>query len=65
MDWGRISSAYEGAVDKLSGVTEKGNARVAANRLQGIWYRFTDFLMADFPARATFMAGFVLGLRMG
>ena len=32
---------------------------------QRIWNRGTHFLMADFQPRATFMAGLLLGLRLG
>jgi len=63
MDWNTMSKRYDTIVDKMAGAPS--TARSAGGRAVGVYNRFVDFLMADFPPRATFTAGFVLGLRLG
>ena len=58
VDWKTMANTYETTADRLAGTG-------AGSRLQRVGGRVMDFLMADFPPRASFAAGFVLGLRMG
>lgn len=58
VDWKSMASRYERTVDTLAGAG-------TGTRLQRVGSRVLDFLMADFPPRASFAAGFVLGVRMG
>ena len=62
MDWNRMGKAYESVADSLAGPPSSANS---SNRATRIYNRFVNFLLADFPPRATFVAGLVLGLRIG
>lgn len=53
-----MASRYDTAVDKFAGPG-------TGSRLARLSNSVLDFLMADFPPRATFVAGVVLGLRIG
>ena len=55
MNWAVLASGYEKAA------YEGGKAPSVIV----LWRRFIDFLLADFGPRATFLAGFALGLRIG
>lgn len=58
VDWKSMASRYERTVDTFAGAG-------TGTRLQRVGGRVMDFLLADFPPRATFAAGFVLGVRLG
>lgn len=65
VNWSAINSRYDKLVGSAAG-PETGSVRgYGGSTLQRIWNRTTNFLMADFQPRATFMAGLVLGLRLG
>lgn len=65
VNWSAINSRYDKLVGSAAG-PETGSVRgYSGSTLQRIWNRTTNFLMADFQPRATFMAGLVLGLRLG
>ncbi|KAF8557247.1 hypothetical protein OG21DRAFT_1482341 [Imleria badia] len=60
VDWARMASRFENlfyTTDVL------GNKKPPTVR--SIWMWIVDFLTADFQPRASFVAGFVLGLRVG
>ena len=58
VDWKSMARRYEGTVDTFAGAG-------TGSRLQRVGGRVMDFLLADFPPRATFAAGLALGLRLG
>jgi FUN14 domain-containing protein 1 len=62
VNWDTISSRYESVVDRLAGPPSADKTGFLGTRLGRLWTRFTDFLIADFPPRATFLAGFALGM---
>lgn len=64
VNWSAINSRYDKLVGSAAGPDQnaKGFQRSTA---QTIWKRTTNFLVADFQPRATFMAGLLLGLRLG
>ena len=53
-----MARRYDTVVDGYAGAG-------AGSRLSRVGGRALDFLLADFPPRATFMAGLALGLRIG
>lgn len=60
IDWKRVNSLYENRFyEKDATVGRK------APTVSSAWNWFIHFLTADFPPRATFCAGFLLGLRVG
>ncbi|GAC96456.1 hypothetical protein PHSY_004036 [Pseudozyma hubeiensis SY62] len=67
VNWSAINSKY----DRLVGSAAGGNGAqqsvkgYGGSTAQRIWNRTTNFLVADFQPRATFMAGLLLGLRLG
>jgi hypothetical protein len=60
VDWGRMSSKFENMFYTTDG---KGSKKPPT--IYSIWTWLVDFLTADFQPRASFIAGLVLGLRMG
>ncbi|XP_006458210.1 hypothetical protein AGABI2DRAFT_190568 [Agaricus bisporus var. bisporus H97] len=60
VDWTRMSSSYESLFYTHDAV---GNARPPS--IVSLWRWLVDFLTADFQPRASFIAGFALGLRVG
>jgi uncharacterized membrane protein (Fun14 family) len=58
VDWSRMAKRYESVVDTYSGTG-------TGNRLQRVGGSAVDFLVADFPPRAVFISGLILGLRLG
>jgi|ERR1712093_9360 len=58
VDWRSMASKYESKLESLAG-------QGTGSRLSRLGNRVLDFLMADFPPRATFAAGLALGLRIG
>lgn len=66
VNWSAINSRYDKLVGSAAGPETATNVRgYSGSTLQRIWNRTTNFLMADFQPRATFMAGLLLGLRLG
>ncbi|KAI3625168.1 hypothetical protein CBS9595_000529 [Malassezia furfur] len=63
VNWSSIESVYNSSVNGLAGPAEGAGARQYP--LVRIWRRAVNFLTADFQQRATFVAGLVLGLRLG
>jgi len=59
VDWSALGKRYDGVVNSGAGGTRTGN------RVARLFSRLTDFLVADFPPRATFLAGVALGMRLG
>jgi len=62
VDWGRFASRFENLF--YSPPTEAGGPRRPPSLLS-LWNWFINFLTADFQQRASFVAGFALGLRLG
>ncbi|KAF8797935.1 hypothetical protein BYT27DRAFT_7124179 [Phlegmacium glaucopus] len=60
VDWGRAASKFENLfyMKDASGIAKPPNVRA-------LWNGIIDFLTADFQPRASFIAGFALGLRIG
>ncbi|EST07504.1 FUN14 [Kalmanozyma brasiliensis GHG001] len=65
VNWNAINSRYDKLVGSAAGPETGAVSGYSGSTLQRIWNRTTNFLMADFQPRATFMAGLVLGLRLG
>lgn len=65
VNWSAINSRYDKLVGSAAGPETGSVSAYRGSTLQRIWNRTTNFLMADFQPRATFMAGLVLGLRLG
>ncbi|KAK0525095.1 hypothetical protein OC842_005622 [Tilletia horrida] len=68
VNWNAIGKTYDRFVDRAAGETGVSSASVRGwkgSKLQRIWNRLVDFLTADFQPRATFLAGLVLGFRLG
>lgn len=58
VDWKTMASRYDTVIDSYAGTG-------TGSRLARLGSSVVDFLLADFPPRATFTAGLVLGLRIG
>lgn len=69
VDWKALGKRYDSAIDHAAGKDAVQINRSASgwrdSTAARIWNRFTHFLTADFPSRGTFLAGLVLGLRLG
>ncbi|WFD01666.1 hypothetical protein MOBT1_000342 [Malassezia obtusa] len=65
VNWSSIESVYNSSVNGLAGPVEAGAGKGNKYPLVRIWRRAINFLTADFQQRATFIAGLVLGLRLG
>ena len=59
VDWARVSSRFENLFYRT-----EGSVRRPPN-IGSLWRWLVDFLTADFQPRASFIAGFALGLRIG
>ncbi|WVF71953.1 hypothetical protein IAT40_006763 [Kwoniella sp. CBS 6097] len=60
VDWAKLGSRYDSAFgSKTSAGGYKGPT------VGGVWNRIVDFLTSNFQQRASFMAGLILGLRLG
>lgn len=66
INWQSIESVYRSGVDSAARAGDEAGA-TAKNTppLVRIWHNMIDFLTTDFQQRATFIAGLVLGLRLG
>jgi len=60
VDWGRMGSRFENLFYSKDAL---GNKRPPT--ISSLWRWVVDFLTADFQPRASFIAGFALGLRVG
>lgn len=65
MNWGALRSRYAGQVERLAGPVDGSKSTFEKYPFVRIWHRTVDFLTCDFQERATFIAGLVLGLRLG
>ncbi|KAK0550832.1 hypothetical protein OC846_002368 [Tilletia horrida] len=66
VNWGAIGRGYDAIVDRAAGGSTNTTVRGwKGSKLQAIWSRLVDFLTADFQPRATFLAGLLLGFRLG
>ncbi|GAA5913457.1 hypothetical protein JCM8208_005185 [Rhodotorula glutinis] len=61
INWNALTSSYEKLVTTRTGPP----AAQGGNRLAQVWYGFIDFVGANVQQRATFVAGIVLGFRLG
>ncbi|KAL8276691.1 hypothetical protein RQP46_010870 [Phenoliferia psychrophenolica] len=59
INWGNVTSSYDSVITRKSGVAAGGN------RALGLGATFVDFVTADVQGRATFVAGMLLGFRIG
>lgn len=60
VDWAKVSSRFENLFYHRDA---GGNAKPPS--VMSLWRWLVDFLTADFQPRASFIAGFALGLRVG
>ncbi|KAL7424182.1 hypothetical protein Q5752_001768 [Cryptotrichosporon argae] len=60
IDWKRLTSRYDSVLG-----TKTPTGEVRAPTVGGFFNGIVDFLSANFQQRATFVAGFVLGIRLG
>ena len=60
VDWVKVSRRFE---NLFYTVQENGQRKPPS--LHSLWNWLIDFLTADFQPRATFVAGLLLGLRIG
>ncbi|KAF8522214.1 FUN14 family-domain-containing protein [Hysterangium stoloniferum] len=60
VDWSRAASKFE----NLLYTTQADGVRRPPTVLS-LWKWLTDFITADFQPRASFLAGFILGIRIG
>lgn len=60
VDWPRMASRFE---DLFHTTDVRGNTKPPT--IGSLWRWIVDFLTADFQPRASFIAGFALGLRVG
>lgn len=65
VNWKAINSKYDKFVGSAAGPADPSARGFSGSTAQRIWDRSTNFLMADFQQRATFMAGLLLGIRLG
>ncbi|PWZ00750.1 hypothetical protein BCV70DRAFT_200010 [Testicularia cyperi] len=66
VNWSAINSRYDKLVNSAAGSSNSVQTTGFRGSKAGrVWNNFTNFLMADFQPRATFMAGLLLGLRIG
>ncbi|TFK42681.1 FUN14 family-domain-containing protein [Crucibulum laeve] len=60
VDWGRAASRFENLF-----YTKDATGSTRPPTVVSLWHWIIDFLTADFQPRASFIAGFVLGIRVG
>ncbi|KAH8082296.1 FUN14 family-domain-containing protein [Filobasidium floriforme] len=60
VNWNKLGSRYEA----LFG-SKTAEGKVAAPTIDGVYRWMVDFLTANFQQRASFIAGFALGIRLG
>lgn len=65
INWQSMSSSYGREMERLAGPLDPSKSRFQQMPLVRIWNRLVEFLTSDFQERATFIAGLVLGLRLG
>jgi len=62
VNWGSIASRFE---QQFHTIPSAPGEKSEPPTVLSLWNWLVDFLTADFPPRATFLAGFILGLRVG
>lgn len=65
INWKSMSSSYGREMERLAGPLDPSTSRFQQMPLVRIWNRAVEFLTSDFQERATFIAGLILGLRLG
>ncbi|WFD35461.1 hypothetical protein MCUN1_002315 [Malassezia cuniculi] len=66
INWNSFESVYKSSVDGAARVSESAsNSLKKSPPLVRVWHNLVDFLTVNFQQRATFVAGLVLGLRLG
>ncbi|WVR05349.1 hypothetical protein IAU60_002363 [Kwoniella sp. DSM 27419] len=60
VDWAKLGSKYDTAFGSRTATGGYKGPTVG-----GVWNKLVDFITANFQQRASFMAGLVLGLRLG
>ncbi|WFD28345.1 hypothetical protein MNAN1_003354 [Malassezia nana] len=65
INWQSMSSSYGRELERLAGPLDPSKSRFQQMPLVRIWNRLVEFLTSDFQERATFIAGLILGLRLG
>jgi len=60
VDWSKAAARFEGLFYTL-----EANGTRRPPTVYSLWRRLIDFLTADFQSRASFIAGFALGIRIG
>ncbi|TXT10739.1 hypothetical protein VHUM_02244 [Vanrija humicola] len=60
VDWSAVEKSYDGKVGTVG-----PDGKVTYPSVKQVYNSLVDFLTANFQQRATFLAGFVLGLRVG
>ncbi|KAM0753473.1 hypothetical protein T439DRAFT_285038 [Meredithblackwellia eburnea MCA 4105] len=58
INWKALTTSYDSFITRNAGPS-------GTNRAVGLWSSFIDFITADVQGRATFVAGILLGLRIG
>jgi FUN14 domain-containing protein 1 len=61
INWSALTSSYDSFITKRAGPS----AAEGGNRIVGLSSAFLDFITANVQSRATFVAGIVLGFRLG
>ncbi|KAJ7063200.1 hypothetical protein C8F01DRAFT_1209556 [Mycena amicta] len=61
VDWNAVGFRFKRAFYTVDAKTGES----VAPTVLGVWRRLVDFLTADFQPRASFVAGFALGVRIG
>jgi len=61
VDWSRVSKRFESVFYVKDGVADTRRPPT----IYSLWRRLVDFLTADFQPRASFIAGLMLGIRIG
>ncbi|GAA5885188.1 hypothetical protein JCM16303_005891 [Sporobolomyces ruberrimus] len=61
INWSGLTSSYDSLITSRAGPP----ASQGGNRAVGLWNWFIDFVGADVQSRATFVAGVLLGFRIG
>ncbi|PWN52905.1 hypothetical protein IE53DRAFT_311203 [Violaceomyces palustris] len=65
VNWSAINSKYDKFINNAAGPSSGTVSGYRGSTAHRLWTKTTNFLMADFQPRATFMAGLLLGLRLG
>ncbi|GAA6064244.1 hypothetical protein JCM10212_005996 [Sporobolomyces blumeae] len=61
INWSALTNSYDKFITSRAGPS----AAQGGNRMRGLWTWFIDFVGANVQSRATFVAGVLLGMRIG